>query len=354
MYIRVINMNMTRLHDIYIGDHVLSQLAKDVDHTQMMVIVDPNTYQFCYPRLKNKLPPHELCKIDAGEEYKTLTTCEKIWDALTKATFDRKSLVINLGGGVIGDMGGFVASTYKRGVDFIHVPTTLLAQVDASIGGKLGIDFQGFKNHIGLFNDPLAVYIDPTFLKTLPRKELRSGFAEVIKHHLIADTDAWAKLYKIKKLSDAPFNKLIEHSVRIKQLIVEQDVKESGPRKALNFGHTIGHAIETLFLQGSIPLLHGEAIAIGMIAESYLSTQKQGLEPSSLAQISQYILHHFSHTPIPKNYYQKIYDLMLNDKKNQAGKILCTLIPDIGSYTVNVPLSKEEIFKSLDYYNECA
>lgn len=345
---------MALLPSIFIGEHALSQLQEDIEATNIMVLMDTHTHTHCYPILKKWLPSHTTCIIPPGESQKNLNSCQFIWERLTEEKFDRKAAMINLGGGVIGDMGGFVASTYKRGIDFFQVPTTLLSQVDASVGGKLGIDFHGLKNHIGLFKEPKGVYIDPSFLRTLPENELRSGFAEVIKHHFIADKESWQKLKHITSLQALPFEKLIEHSIDIKQHIVNLDLWEMGPRKALNFGHTIGHAIETFHLKDEKPLLHGEAIAIGMIAETYLSQQKKGLPPQELQEISSYIGLYFPHRPISTDAYSTIYELMLNDKKNKDGQILCTLLEQIGTYSVNQSIEREEIYLSLDYYNECA
>ena len=229
------------MHDypIVIEEGALAQLPDligTINPSQIMVFVDTHTQAYCYPLLREYLPSHELFSIPPGEIHKNLTTCTGMWDVLTQKGFDRKGLVINLGGGVLGDMGGFVAATFKRGIPFIQVPTTLLSQVDASVGGKLGVDFHSFKNHIGIFQNPEAVLIHPGFLTTLPQEELRSGFAEVIKHHLIADKDAWKQLIVNKELNSLDFTSLIRHSVAIKSSIVEQDYKESGARKALNFG----------------------------------------------------------------------------------------------------------------------
>ncbi len=238
------------------------------------VIVDEHTRLHCYPLVQSAIPDHVLLEIKSGEEQKNLRTCEQIWNDLTENAFDRKSLVVNIGGGVIGDMGGFCAATYKRGIAFINIPTTLLAQVDASIGGKLGIDFHNFKNHIGVFQNPLKIFLDATFFPTLSPAELRSGYAEVIKHCLIRDSQ------KFEEIIQTPYGNLdlfalTKHSVDIKNKVVQEDPKEQGLRKILNFGHTIGHAIESFYLEnGDRKLLHGEAIAVGMICEAFISTKK--------------------------------------------------------------------------------
>lgn len=249
-------------------------------YSQLAVIADTETFQYCYPKISSYLPDHQVIVIPADERHKHLGTCQLVWQKLTEAAFDRKGLVLDLGGGVVGDLGGFCAATYKRGIDFIQLPTTLLSQVDASVGGKLGIDFQGFKNHIGVFTQPKAVWVYPGFLDTLPPSEIRSGFAEVIKHALIADAGAWKSLLAWDRLPQ-DWNSIIPHSIHIKDKVVEADPTEKGLRKILNFGHTIGHAVETYFLdKGDRRLLHGEAIALGMIAETWLFLAK-GLDRSA-------------------------------------------------------------------------
>ncbi|MEL6843932.1 MAG: 3-dehydroquinate synthase [Bacteroidota bacterium] len=342
-------------YPIKIGDRSLQQLQEHLqseDFSQIMVIADENTAEHCYPILQAHLPPHYLCKIPAGESHKNLGTCIYIWQQMTAAAFDRKALIINLGGGVIGDMGGFVAGTYKRGMRFIQIPTTLLSQVDASVGGKLGIDFQGFKNHIGLFREPEGVYIYPAFLQTLSKRELHSGFAEVFKHHLIADAEAWQSLKLLDSLDKVNMAELIEHSVKVKAKIVEADPFEHGARKALNFGHTIGHAVESHFLTSETPLLHGEAIAIGMIAESFLSQKAGLLSPDQTGEIVAFIKRFYDFWAIEEKYFEAICGLSLNDKKNQAGKILCTFLEDIGQFRINQKITAEDIAAGLRFFNQ--
>ena len=264
----------------------------------------------------------------------------------------RNSLLINLGGGVIGDMGGFVASTYKRGMDFINIPTTLLAQVDASVGGKLGIDFKGLKNHIGLFREPTQILIDATFMETLPEREIRSGFAEVLKHGLIADKSYWERCNSIDLKYHHQWNDIVERSINIKKGVVNEDPFESGLRKILNFGHTIGHAIETELLHTTDRLLHGEAIAIGMICEAYLSTKMTGLPTKALDQISTSLLELYGHQKIKKSLFNSIIKLALQDKKNKGSVIHCSLLRNIGECAINIPISGPDIIDSLFYYNQ--
>lgn len=318
--------------------------------TAVAVLVDSHTQKFCYPSLKKYLPKHTLIRIKAGEEQKHLQTCETIWEALTRANFDRHGLVLNLGGGVIGDMGGFCAATYKRGIAFAQLPTTLLAQVDASVGGKLGIDFHGFKNHIGVFKLPEAVLIDPAFLQTLPERELRSGFAEVIKHCLIADAAMWEEIRR-RDLAEQDLPGLVAHSVAVKQNVVEQDPTEKGLRKILNFGHTLGHAVETYFLtQPRKRLLHGEAIAVGMITEAYLAHQKKMIQSSLLAEIEEYIFSVYGKVSLAEADIEPIIMLTLQDKKNQGKQVRMALLDGPGRCAFDIPVTRAEMRQALDYY----
>ena len=314
------------------------------------VLVDSNTSVHCYPLLETALPEHFIINIASGEKHKDLSTCNGIWEEMTYHQMDRGSLMINLGGGVIGDMGGFCAATYKRGIQFLNIPTTLLAQVDASLGGKLGVDFQGFKNHIGIFKEPAKVIIHSNFLLTLPTAELRSGFAEVIKHALISDQPYWTKIQSMG-LEDQPWNEHIAHSVAAKHQIVLQDPLEKGIRKTLNFGHTVGHAVERHYLHEPDPLLHGEAIAVGMICESYLSSKKKGLQDSYLKEISEYLIQTFGRVAIPQEELNAIAKNALQDKKNQNGQIMCTLLEGIGQATYDTSITLMEIEESLNFYN---
>ncbi|GAB3763047.1 3-dehydroquinate synthase [Spirosoma pomorum] len=321
------------------------------DFSAIAVIVDNHTYRFCYPELKTLLPKHTLIRVKAGEEQKHLATCELIWDALTRANFDRHALVLNLGGGVIGDMGGFCAATYKRGISFVQAPTTLLSQVDASVGGKLGIDFRGFKNHIGVFQQPDTVLIDPAFLQTLPERELRSGFAEVIKHCLIADATQWNEIRR-RDLNEQDWSTLVAHSVAVKQRIVEQDPTEKGIRKILNFGHTIGHAVETYFLtQPRKRLLHGEAIAVGMVSEAFIAFQKKMIDETLLTQIEEYLFAIYGKVRLISDDIVPILALTLQDKKNRGNQVRMSLLDGPGSCAFDVPVTPAEMRASLAFYS---
>jgi 3-dehydroquinate synthase len=272
---------------------------------------------------------------------------------MSDAHADRKALVINLGGGVISDMGGFIASTYKRGIDFLNIATTLLSQVDASVGGKLGIDLGGLKNQIGVFNFPQMVVIYPPFLKTLEFRQLKSGFSEVLKHALIQDSKYWENVKKIQVSGDYNWGDIIEHSVQIKNKVVLEDPLEKGLRKILNYGHTIGHAIETWHLENdSNFFLHGEAIAMGMIAEGYLSKEKMGLSNDSLKEIVQVLKSVYDLKPLPKENFELYCGLMIHDKKNSGGKISCSLLAQIGECKWDVFVTKKDLLLALEYYNK--
>ncbi len=319
-------------------------------YSKIVVLTDTNTKRFCYPVIKDALPKHTLITVKHGEENKNLQTCELIWSAMTEAQLDRHALMINLGGGVIGDMGGFCAATYKRGIDFIQIPTTLLSQVDASVGGKLGIDFQGFKNHLGVFTLPNAVLIDPVFLETLSEREKRSGFAEILKHCLIQDGEKWQEIRR-KDLADQDLPDLIAHSVEIKKKVVEQDPTEKGLRKILNFGHTLGHAIETFFLpQGKKRLFHGEAIATGMVCESYIAYERGLIDERTLEQIEEFIFSIYGKVDIAEADFDTIIGLTLQDKKNKGKEVRFSLINAAGSCLYDIVVSKNEMKKALAYY----
>ena len=333
--------NLSEALDALLQDHSLSQLG---------VVVDENTERDCYPLVQPLLPKHTVGRIRSGERHKNLSTCTRLWQWMTEARFDRQALVLNLGGGVIGDMGGFCAATYKRGIRFVNLPTTLLSQVDASVGGKLGIDFQGYKNHVGLFQDPLRVIIHPKFLETLPPAELRSGFAEVIKHCLIADADYWPTVRQTP-LEEQDWPAVIAHSVALKAKVVAQDFREGGVRKILNFGHTIGHAVESYYLDTDQHLLHGEAIAVGMVAETYLSQKHTGLPADQAREIVDLLLATYGHRPVPEAAIDPIVALAQQDKKNNNSRIQCTLLEKIGGATFDVPITAEDIREAIGYYN---
>jgi 3-dehydroquinate synthase len=328
-----------------------AHFLKQKNYTKTLVLVDENTEGGCFDRFRVHFPDAtHVIRIASGEMNKTIDTCQQIWREMFAANADRRSVLICVGGGVIGDMGGFTASTYKRGMDFIQMPTTLLSQVDSSIGGKLGIDFAAVKNSIGVFANPKAVFISSDFLTTLSAREVRSGFAEIVKHALIADAEQWADLNKIEDLTTVNWDKIIVPSLKVKQKVVEIDPFERGLRKALNFGHTIGHAIESHALDTENPLTHGEAIAIGMICEAYLSKVLNKLSDDELNDITQFLLKIYGTYNIEQFDVQSLIALMRQDKKNDGDEINFTFLPKIGEVAVNCTATPQYIIESLNYY----
>lgn len=331
----------------------LNDILTKKKYSKVFVFADSTTAEVCMPVFRDLLPDldhFDIIETDAGEENKNIDFCIGIWKTLLDFEADRKCLMINLGGGVITDMGGFVASTYKRGIDFINIPTTLLSQVDASVGGKTGIDIDNVKNMVGTFALPQAVFIENSFLATLPEREMLSGFAEMIKHGLIAD----AAYYQELKNSDYRqiSAQAIYHSVKIKNEVVLTDPFEKGLRKILNFGHTIGHAVEGYALvNDKKPLTHGEAIAIGMVCEAYLSAKYCNLSALELDEIAGYILSLYPKYHIKPESFDDLMALMQSDKKNEDGFILFSLLDQIGKCVFNCRVTKEDIFNSLTYYN---
>ena len=322
-------------------------------YSKVVLLSDTNTRTHCLPAFLEKtgLPADlQVLEIAAGEPFKNLDTCRQIWQSMLDAQLDRKALVVNLGGGVIGDMGGFCAATWKRGVDFVQVPTTLLSMTDAAIGGKLGIDFQGIKNTVGVFRNPAAVFVEPDFLSTLPDRELRSGFAEVIKHALIGDPDLWEK---VQNEAMAPLSArtagvwfdVLRASIAVKVRVVQEDPLEKGIRALLNYGHTVGHAVESYFLETEAPLTHGEAIAIGMICESRI------VADAMLDDIIRTVQRHYAHRPVPEAAFPAIWELMQQDKKNAAGKVRMA-VPAGSPFAMKLyePLP-DEVTAGLLFYN---
>jgi len=348
----------TNASEVFIGNEVfdvLSETLKPYQGTKIFILVDENTLEHCITKLithNEILHNAEILEIDSGEENKTLEVCYQLWKTLADYKADRKSLLINLGGGVITDMGGFIASTYKRGIDFMNIPTTLLAQIDASVGGKTGVDFEGLKNIIGVFNEPQGVFIYPEFLKTLDKRQMLSGYAEALKHALIKDAAYWSVL-KEGMLSDAEnWTALITRSVHIKNDIVLNDPLEKNERKLLNFGHTIGHAIESFSLANDQhPLCHGEAIAIGMVCESYISNKANRMSKADLADISSTVNNFYTPYELHQSNYHSYIELMGNDKKNENDAINFTLLSAIGKGDFNKEIGVELILESLNYYN---
>ncbi|MGV9005033.1 3-dehydroquinate synthase [Flavobacterium sp.] len=335
---------------------LLNEFIEQNNYSIIFILVDSNTNEYCLPYFLPYLATTktiEIIEIENGEEQKSIETCVEIWKILTELGGDRKSVIINLGGGVITDIGGFVASTFKRGIDFINIPTSLLAMVDASVGGKNGVDLGALKNQIGVINFPKMVVIDSEYLSNLPQNEMRSGLAEMLKHGLIYDKSYWEKFINLSEVDEEELDALIHRSIVIKNEIVSQDLSENGIRKALNFGHTLGHAIESYFLENELKttLLHGEAIAVGMILESYISCRKNLISKAELDLIKTTLLHYFEKVIFEPNDLAPILQLLIHDKKNEYGKVQFCLLNSIGKTIYNQEATNELITESFDFYN---
>lgn len=326
---------------------------KAKNYAGWVVFVDTNTRQLCLPLIEQYLDHERVVIIEApqGERNKHLGTCQDLWLEMFAGGVGRRWCAICLGGGVLEDMSGFVAATFKRGIDFLQVPTTLLSMVDSSVGGKLGVDFNQLKNSIGVFANPIAVWIDPVFLKTLSAREVRSGYAEIIKHGLIADREQWDRLQQLANLQGVDWHSIIPASVNVKREIVLEDPLERGLRKALNFGHTIGHAIESYWLETDHRLLHGEAIAAGMAMEAWLSVQLDELTEADLQEITTHCLTIFGHQAVPEPAFPALLDLMRQDKKNDDERINFTLLAAPGSARINATAEAGLIEEALRWYN---
>jgi len=343
---------------VYFNEECYTAINKHLatnNYSKLFLITDTNTLEFCYPLFCGKLETNldiEVIQITPGEEHKNIETCSSVWNALSELNADRKCLIINIGGGVVTDLGGFVASTYKRGVDYINVPTSLLAMVDASVGGKTGVDLGNLKNQIGVINTSKMVLIDTKFLNTLPKNEMRSGLAEMLKHGLIQDKQYWNKMIDLSKLTASDLDELIHESVIIKNNVVTQDPTEQGLRKTLNFGHTLGHAIESYYLENEnkTTLLHGEAVAIGMVLACYISTKLTNLNIDTCNKIKQTILDTYKKVSFETADLEPIIELMKFDKKNSHGNINFVLLSAIGSTVIDQTVSNNIIKESFEYY----
>lgn len=341
---------------IYVGNEIFEVLLENMirsTYSKVFILVDENTEKFCLPKLSKYFFDIHKISVRSGEAAKDLASAQHVWDQLLKHQADRKSVLINLGGGVVGDLGGFCAATYKRGIECINIPTTLLSMVDSSLGGKTGIDYHGVKNAIGVIQQPHAVYVHPPLLASLPQREVLGGYAEMLKHGLIADEDYWEELIRVKALDVASLSPLIHGSIKIKMRIVKRDPHESGERKLLNFGHTIGHALESYSLMhDKNHLRHGEAIAIGMICEAFLSYQKCGLSNKELKKISQHILTHYPKYSLRNILSPELITLMRQDKKNVGDTLQFALLKRIGKGVIDISCSESEIALALNYYDE--
>ncbi len=346
-------------YSIYFNDDAYEQLNHYLTNDQIstvFILVDENTHRLCLSKFQEKLSTKKeikIIEIKAGETHKNITTCVAVWKKLTDLGADRKSILINLGGGMVTDLGGFVASSFKRGIKFINIPTTVLSMVDASVGSKTGVDLDNLKNLIGVFSNPEMVLIDTNYLATLSKREMRSGIAEIIKYGLTFEpkllteikSDNWKNINKL--------NEIIYQSINIKNGVVLQDPKEENLRKVLNYGHTVGHAIESYFLEHATleNLTHGEAVAIGMVIEAYLSYKLHNFPLTELTSLKEYTHKTFGKISIASEHYANILDLMKHDKKNINGTIRYILLKDVSDFIINATAPTELVIEGLDYYN---
>ncbi len=352
-----IETNTCHIHFNKTAYKALNTYLEGQKFSMIFIIVDSHTHKDCLPKFLSQVEtdrPIEIIEIEPGESNKTIDTCVGVWNALSDLGADRKSLIINLGGGVVTDLGGFVACTFKRGVKYLNVPTSLLAMVDASVGGKTGVDLGVLKNQIGIIGQGDMVLIDTSFLDTLPPNHLKSGLAEMLKHGLITDKVYFDKLTDLSKLTLEDLDQLIHESVVIKKDIITEDPLEHGVRKHLNFGHTLGHAIESYFLSHpeKEELLHGEAIAIGMILECYLSAKLLNFPSKDLEYVTQNILNIYEPVHIATSEYEIIIELLKYDKKNEHGNINFVLLKDIGKPKINCLVENKLIEESFEYYKQ--
>lgn len=341
------------VHFEHKGYQELNALIASKSYSSIFILVDENTHEHCYAKFIPKLAatcPIELIEIMSGELHKNLETCVGIWNVLTELHADRKSLLITLGGGVITDLGGFVAATFKRGIDFVNIPTTLLSMVDASVGGKTGVDLGVLKNQIGLFANPEMVLIDPDYLSTVTAREIRSGMAEIIKYGLTFDANVYQT---IKDHQNVNIIDLIHRSIAIKNEIVLQDPRENNVRKILNFGHTIGHAIESYHLESEDKenLTHGEAIAIGMIAECYISSKLLSFPYHEVSFLKNLIRTLYGKVSLSKDDFDIILTYLIHDKKNVGGQVNFVLLEELGVTKLDCKVSNQLIEESIAYYN---
>ena len=343
---------------VIISEHLEQELTKAIDDVRpdrLFVLTDETTRQLCLPVVEGFGCMRQAMPVTIGatDQCKTLDSLSHVWSELQRMGATRHSMMVNLGGGMVTDLGGFAASTFKRGIPYVNIPTTLLSMVDASVGGKTGINFGGLKNEIGVFSNARVVILDTTFLNTLDHENILSGYAEMLKHGLISNEAMWADLLRFNL--DRPdlllLGRMIADSVAVKQRIVTEDPTEQGLRKALNLGHTVGHAFESLALERR-PVLHGYAVAYGLVAELYLSSVKTGFPTDKMRQTVGFIKEHFGRMAITCDDYPRLLSLMHHDKKNQGATINFTLLGGIGDIRINQTATEDEIKEALDFYRE--
>ena len=334
----------------------LVNAISECEHDRIFVLTDETTQQLCWPKIKNfkALKNSTPIIIKATDTHKNLDTLSQVWQALSNGGATRHSLMINLGGGMVTDLGGFAASTFKRGIDFINIPTTLLAMVDASVGGKTGINFGGLKNEIGVFSDSRFVIINTQFLDTLDHDNICSGYAEMLKHGLISDERTWAELvtFDLENPDLSQLQRMVADSLKEKERIVETDPHEHGIRKALNLGHTMGHAFESFAMRRGTPILHGYAVAYGLISALYMSARKTAFPTDRMHQTVRFIRENYGTLNITCDDYPTLIELMHHDKKNTSGIINFTLLGNVGDIRINQTANEEEIKEALDFFRE--
>jgi 3-dehydroquinate synthase len=334
----------------------LQALLQTMSYDNLFLLTDTNTHRHCSPFLRD-IVALKTCKeiiIQPDDQHKNLDSLTQVWKYLCENGASRKSLLINLGGGMVTDLGGFAAATFKRGIRFINIPTTLLGAVDAAVGGKTGINFEGLKNEIGAFSPAEAVLINAAFFRSLDKQNLLSGYAEMFKHSLLTDDESWKKnlTFDLETINYDHLEDLLMASVAVKERIVAEDPFEAGIRKALNLGHTIGHAFESLSHQIGQPVPHGYAVAWGIVCELYLSYRFCGFDKLKLLKTSDFIKKNYPVFFFNCKHYDRLFELMLHDKKNEGHSICFTLLEDIGKISINRTVNKEHIFESLDFYRE--
>ena len=373
-------------------EHDLAQAIAETEHDRVFVLTDDITQECCLPKVAVLFAKHNATTITIRHDdtNKTLATLADVWTALQRGGATRHSLLVNLGGGMVTDLGGFAAATFKRGINFINIPTTLLAMVDAAVGGKTGINFSGLKNEVGAFANARYVIVNTCFLDTLDTANLCSGYAEMLKHSLISNAQMWAEHVNFDILQPdlAELQRMVAASIAVKEHIVADDPHEHGIRKALNFGHTIGHALEEFSMQqqggavvstaptkqeapkgGAVvsaqllplakartapknTLLHGYAVAFGLIGELYISARKAGFPTARLHQTARFIRENYGAVAFTCDDYPTLLNLMRHDKKNTSDTINFTLLHDIGDIRINQTATDEEIREALDFIRE--
>lgn len=347
------------MQEVLISTQLESDLTRAINicaPDKVFVLTDDTTKQFCWPKLQHFecLKGANLISIKPTDYNKNIATLSQVWESLATNGATRSSCLINLGGGMVTDLGGFAAATFKRGIRFVNIPTTLLAMVDAAVGGKTGVNFNALKNEIGVFCNARFVVLNTLFLSTLDNENTRSGYAEMLKHALISNEGMWSELlnFDLGQPNWETLQPMVAQSVKVKEEIVAQDPHEQGIRKALNLGHTVGHAFESFALHNGQQLLHGYAVAFGLVCELYLATFKTHFPVNKMRQTVQFIREYYGTLPLSCNDYDQLIELMQHDKKNASKEINFTLLADIGQPIINQTASKEEIKEALDFFRE--